>query len=72
MTKTTEKTKLTVNLSEEVNNALKALAEEKGVTLTEVLRQAISLEQFLSKEVKEGKKIILEDKNGVMRQVIFR
>ncbi|UPG92869.1 ribbon-helix-helix protein, CopG family [Luteibacter aegosomatissinici] len=67
-----DKTKLTVNLSDDVTQALRALAAEKGISLTEVLRQAISMERFLSQEVNEGKKILIEDKDGSMRQVIFR
>ncbi|MCA9773764.1 MAG: ribbon-helix-helix protein, CopG family, partial [Myxococcales bacterium] len=55
--------KISANLSEEVVQALRELAEEKGVTMTEMLRQAISLEKFLSDQVKEGKKVLLEDKD---------
>lgn len=64
--------KISANLSEEVVQALRELAEEKGVTMTEMLRQAISLEKFLSDQVKEGKKVLLEDKDKKYQQILMR
>ena len=67
-----EKTKLTVNLSEEVTATLKALASERGTSVTEILRQAISTEKFLLTEVKEGSKILIKDRDGNMKELLLR
>ncbi len=67
-----EKTKLTVNLSEEVTATLKALASERGTSVTEILRQAISTEKFLLTEVKEGGKVLIKDRDGNMKELLLR
>lgn len=67
-----EKTKLTVNLSEEVTATLKALASERGTSVTEILRQAISTEKFLLAEVKEGGKVLIKDRDGNMKELLLR
>lgn len=64
--------RLNVNLSEDVANALRALADSKGISLTEVLRQAISTEQFLSSEVKDGGKVLIKGSNGKLKELVFR
>ncbi|MEA9605760.1 hypothetical protein ACFFJ4_00465 [Xanthomonas dyei] len=67
-----EKTKITVNLSEEVTSALKSMAQERSTSVTEVLRHAISTEKFLLNEVKQGGKVLIKDRDGNMRELIFR
>jgi hypothetical protein len=53
--------KISVNLSNEVLGALRELAERDGVTMTEVLRRAISTQTFIENAQREGKAILLRD-----------
>lgn len=64
--------KMSVNLSADVVKALKELAEKRGTTMTEVLRRAIGTEKFIEKANEDGGKILLEDKKGRVRQLVFR
>lgn len=64
--------KLTVNLSQEVIDAVEELAERVGCTRTEVLRRAIGTHKYMMDEVRKGNKILIEDKQGKLREVIFQ
>ncbi|WP_283480981.1 hypothetical protein [Rhodococcus rhodochrous] len=50
-----------MNLSDEVLGAARDLADRNNVTLTEVLRRAISTQVFLEEAQREGKAILLRD-----------
>jgi hypothetical protein len=63
--------KMSVNLSSTVIEQLKTLAEERGVTMTHIVGRAIVDAKFFHDALKEGCKILLEDKRGKFRQVIF-
>ncbi len=67
-----EPVKLSVNLSKEVVDALKSLADERGTSVTEALRKAISTEKFLHDTTKEGGKILIEDRDKSLKQVLLR
>jgi predicted transcriptional regulator len=54
-------TKISVNLSDEVLSALRELAERNNVTMTEVLRRAISTLKILQDAQSEGKSVLLRD-----------
>jgi len=64
--------KVTVNLGDEVVQVLKDLAERRSTTLTDVLRRAISNEQFIQNELDAGSKILIETKDKKTERVIFR
>jgi hypothetical protein len=64
--------KLSANLSRTVANALKELAQRRGVSMTELLRLAISHEKFFLDAVDQNEKILLRDSKGTYREVIFR
>ncbi len=64
--------KMSVNLSQEAIEALKSIAEERGVTVTEVLRHAIGLEKYVDKVQKENGKILVETSKGQVRELVFR
>lgn len=64
--------KMSVNLSADVVKALKELAEKRNTTMTEVLRQAIGTEKFIEEVNEEEGKILVEDKKGRIRQLVFR
>jgi hypothetical protein len=70
--RTTPMKKVTVNLSDETIEDLKAVAEKQGITLTEAIRKAIATEKFVQDERDEGAKILVERPGGRVREVEFR
>ncbi len=64
--------KTSLNLPEAAVEALKLIAAKRGTTMAEVVRQAIATEKFLVDEVEKGNKILIEDKDRSVRQVVFR
>lgn len=64
--------KLTVNLAEDVAQALKEMADRRGISITEAVRRAISTEKFIEDETAAGSKVLVEDKDKTIRQVVFR
>jgi uncharacterized membrane protein len=65
--------KISVNLSDPVIATLKRLAEQDAVTVTEVLRRAISTHNFVEEAQSEGKLILVKDpKSKVVERVVFR
>jgi hypothetical protein len=55
-----EKKKLTVNLSSEIVDVLRDLADSNHSSMTEELKKAISDRKFFSDKKAEGNKIVLE------------
>jgi Ribbon-helix-helix protein, copG family len=64
--------KMSVNLPVDAVEALKMLAKKRGTSMTEVLRQAIGTEKFIDGVSAAGGKILVEDKKGRIRQLVFR
>jgi hypothetical protein len=64
--------KLTVNLSGDVYDTLKDLADQQGTTVTDALRKAIGTESFFRSQKESGSEILLRDKNKDLRQVLLR
>lgn len=56
-----EKKTLTLNLTESEMKALTKLSEEKDMTKTAVLRQALRLYQLIEHRISHGEKLYLED-----------
>jgi predicted transcriptional regulator len=68
-----ERVKLTVTLSEDIMNALRSLAQERDISMTQALRQAITTERFLADAIKQGEKVLLRDERAkTTREVVFR
>jgi predicted transcriptional regulator len=67
-----DKTKLTVNLTDEALTALRELADKRGVTLGQALGQAIASEKFLQDEVSKGGKVLIEKPDQTVREVVLR
>ncbi|MDZ8187450.1 MAG: ribbon-helix-helix protein, CopG family [Nostoc sp. ChiSLP02] len=66
-----EKKRITVSLTQEAIDKLKELAQQRGITATAVLNQAIATEDFLAKESKDGK-VLIRKNDGTIKEVIFR
>ncbi len=54
--------KTTLNLPAESSEILRALADQRGSTLAEVIRRALQLEQYLTQIRDEGGRILIEMK----------
>ena len=68
----TEIVRLNVNLNAATADALKKLSEEQGVSLTEVVRRAISLYDFIDDERRSGNRVQMTDpKTGTVRELIL-
>lgn len=64
--------KVTVNLPEAAVDAIKKMAERQGITMTEVIRNAILNEQFFRDAVNDGSKVLIESKDRKQtQQVVF-
>jgi hypothetical protein len=64
-------TRLSVNLSPEVADALRELKIRYGTT-TEAIRRAISTEKYIVDQMNAGARILLERKGEPLREVVFR
>ena len=62
--------KLSANLSRDVVDALRELAGKRGVSMTEVLRQAISQDKYFQDAADRGDKVLVASKSGRMREVL--
>jgi hypothetical protein len=64
--------KISANLSNTVVDALKDIANKKGVSITEALRQAISHEKYFLEAAERNEKVLLEDSStGRVREVVL-
>ena len=64
--------KLTANIHDDVAKLLTDLAEKRGVSVTEVVRSAISTEHFLNQELSgHGNKLLLKEPDGTLKEVVF-
>jgi len=64
--------KMSVNLPTDAVKVLKKLAKKRGCTMTDVLRQAIGTEKFIEDVNEAEGKVLVEDKRGRVRQLVFR
>jgi hypothetical protein len=62
--------KLSFNVAQHQVDALKRIADERGVSMTEVLRHAIALEEYLQDQTAKGQRIVVEDEKGQDRREI--
>jgi hypothetical protein len=65
-----EKVKVTVNVLRDDFEALQEMAVRKGTTFTEEVRRALALARLAEETEENGGKVLLEDPNGDIRQVI--
>lgn len=64
--------KLSANLPEKTIALLRQLADKRGTTMTEILRRAIETEGFLEDVISNNGKILVEDADKKLKQVVFR
>ena len=64
--------KTSINLSEDAVRALEEIARDRGETVADVIRKAISTESFRHQASTAGSKILIEDRDRSVRQLVFR
>lgn len=64
--------RVNVNFSEGAFTDLSNLAEERGKTKAEILRDAIALERWFHEERRSGGRVLVERVGGELREVIPR
>jgi len=57
-------TRLNVNLNQQTAEALKEIAVENGISLTEAIRRAIALLKFIGDEIRDDRKVQIMDRDG--------
>jgi hypothetical protein len=66
-------TKITASLPENVLDDLKALASDRGLTLSAALRQAITSAKFINDQTKDNKgKLLIAKNDGETQQIVFQ
>ncbi len=63
--------RVNVNFSDDAYAALEYLAAQKGTSMSEVLMDAISLDQYLTKaEKEENARILIERPGGKLQEIV--
>jgi Ribbon-helix-helix protein, copG family len=64
--------KLTVNLPDSTAQAIREIANQRGTSVTEALRQVIDTQHFLQQESTNGNSLLIQNpKDKTVREVIF-
>jgi hypothetical protein len=63
--------KTTINLPEDALAALREIAASRNTTLTEVIRRALSVERYLDRTIRAGGKILVEEPDKTVRQLVL-
>lgn len=72
-TKEAKSKRITIKFSPETSEILQRLADETGLSLSQIVRQAIQTEDYLRNEMKEGNKILVHKKSDEsFRELVFR
>ena len=62
--------KVTVNLPDEQIEFLQELAKSEHITFTDALRRSINAEKFFVEQERANRKILVEGKDHVLREII--
>jgi Ribbon-helix-helix protein, copG family len=63
--------KTTLNLSAETSETLRELAADRQTTFAEVIRRALRVERFLHEAQKEGRKILVQDVDDTVKELVI-
>jgi len=64
--------KVTMNLTTENIAFVKQLAHKTGMNNTSVVNHAISLEQYVRNAIERGAKLLIEESDGKVKEVLIR
>jgi hypothetical protein len=62
--------RVTVNLPGPAVAVLQELAKKRGISVTEVLRHAISLEEQIHQELSQEARILIQRKDGSFKELV--
>ncbi len=71
-TRDLDKVKVTVNLLGSELATLRDIGAKRGITVTDALRRAIALEKYVEDALGQGGKVLIEARNGSMRELLLR
>ncbi len=63
--------KTTLNLSVDTADTLRAMAADRNTTFAEVIRRALRVEQYLHEAQKEGRRILIEDGDNQVKELVI-
>ncbi len=69
--RTASATRLSVNLSREVAEALAEIANKHSTTITEAVRRSISTQKYIEDALDQGAKILIVEKGQPARELVF-
>lgn len=67
-----QQVKISVTLSNQQYAMLQKLAADQGIDTADALRKAIVTEDFIKAQIKAGKKILIQDRNNSIQEIVFR
>jgi hypothetical protein len=67
-----QQVKISVTLSGDQFAMLKRLAADQHIDTADALRKAIVTEDFIKAQIKAGKKILIQDRNNSIQEVVFK
>ena len=62
----------TVNLHPDAVAALREMAADRGTTVAEIIRRAIWMEKYVHDALKEGSKILVQDADRALKELVIR
>ena len=62
----------TVNLHPDAVAALREMALDRGTTIAEVIRRAIWMEKYVHDALKDGSKILVQDADRTLKELVIR
>jgi hypothetical protein len=66
------KRRVNVYFSDEIYSELTRIAKERGKTLSDVLRDAVTLEKYVADAKREGGRVLVEKPDGETRELLVR
>lgn len=64
-------TKLSFNLPDHSAEAIRAIAQQRGCSMTQAIAAAIRTEALISGHMRRGGKVLMQDKDGSVKQLVL-
>lgn len=68
---TTDTVRLNININDQVADALRQMSKKRRVSVTEIIRRAVSMLFFIEKEVEAGSTLQVVSKDGHIREIVL-
>ncbi len=66
------KKSMTLRLSPAAYEVLEEISNEFGISINEAVRRSLGTEQFFLQAKKRGERVLLQDKNDDLKEVVLR